>query len=532
MIKFSHVSFSYPNQERKVLNNINLELPPGSLTLVTGASGSGKSTLLKCINGLAPHFTGGSVSGEVNIYGHDPIIEGPKGLSKIVSYVFQEPESQFVFDIVEDEIAFSLENFGISREEMVNRINLVLNQLDLNFIKDAKVSSLSGGEKQKVAIASALVNDPRVLILDEPTSQLDPFTADALLKFIITLKTTMDLTILVSEHRLERLLPYADSIIHLGSQGAIKFGSTQSILHEMEQVPPIIEIARKFNLQPYPLSSGTFPEKIRMSLSDKESSSVLDQESADQTPVLECRNLSTAIKGEQILKNVNLNLNKGQIAVIHGPNGSGKTTLCRSLVGLQPSEGQFWLNGQKIKSLVTENLIKEIGYLPQNPNDLLFAETVLDELIITLNNHHLPYQNEYLREFLAHFDLDGKQGAYPRDLSVGERQRTALAAITVQQPNIIILDEPTRGMDYQNKTALCKILSIWRDQGRSICLVTHDVEFGAILADRVIFLEDGEITFDGHPKVAYTKFPRYRTQTASIFPNNNWITPEDIQENS
>lgn len=196
-----------------VLDEVNLTFKPGSLTLVTGASGTGKSTLLRCINGLVPHFSGGEIYGEVNVFDEDPISDGPQVLADKVGFVFQEPEAQFVFDTVEDEIAFALENTNIPPEEMHQRVKAILVEMKLSNLRKAKMKDLSGGEMQKVAIASALISEPQVLVLDEPTSQLDPISADEILQFIVFLKLRLGLTIIISEHRLERLLPYTDNIL-------------------------------------------------------------------------------------------------------------------------------------------------------------------------------------------------------------------------------------------------------------------------------------------------------------------------------
>jgi energy-coupling factor transport system ATP-binding protein len=532
MIEFVDVSFTYPKQSQKVLNNINLKILPGTLTLVTGASGSGKSTFLKCINGLVPHFSGGTISGRLSVFSADPIVEGPKGLAKIASFVFQEPESQFVFDVVEDEIAFSLENLGIPRDEMHTRIRQVLSQLELGDIQHKKVTNLSGGEKQKVAIASALVSYPKVLILDEPTSQLDPFAADELLKYIIELQAEMNLTVIISEHRLERLLPYSESIIHLTSQGKTMFGSPQGVLEKMEQVPPIIQIARNFNIKPYPLSAEDFPDASKFIFSGPDNDWNPNKVSRKQPPVLQCSHVSATINNRKIINDVSFSIKAGELLVIHGPNGAGKTTLCRTILGLQTYEGNILLHDEDVQKIDKNELIKAIGYLPQNPNDLLFAESVLDELKITMQNHDRSFQEEDLVAYLEKFELAEKKNLYPRDLSVGERQRTALAAITIHRPRILLLDEPTRGMDYHAKEALSQILLSWREKGHSICLITHDVEFGASIGDRVLLLENGKILFDGDPIDAYTNFPRYKTQTAQLFPDNHWITPSDILKSS
>ncbi len=527
MLKFTNVSFTYPQKTKKVLNNIGLEIPTGSLTLITGPSGSGKSTFLRSINGLVPHFTGGTISGEIQVCGQDPIKEGVEKLSSWVGFVFQEPEAQFIFDTVEDEIVFVLENNGLPKYEMENRLVEILGKLQIQHLRHRRINELSGGEQQKVAIASVLVMHPKVLALDEPTSQLDPFSADEILQLLIKLKTQLNLTILVSEHRLERLLPYVDSIINFQQEGRISFGKPQQVLETMAQVPPLIEISRRVGVSPLPLDLNSFPKDLFKSFAHSpwltSNSSKIHKE-----VLLNITHLSTKIDDHEILHDINFAIHKGEILVILGLNGAGKTTLLRSILKIIPSSGEVWMDGRNLKDLPFSEIIQSVAYLPQNPNDLLFADSIIDELNITLKNFNLEVNALNAIEFLNQFGLSEKGDAYPRDLSVGERQRAALAAITVHDPKIIFLDEPTRGLDYNNKHALADLFHRWKEIGKSIVLVTHDVEFAAQLADRVIVLNRGSIHFDGLPRECFSKIHPFQTQTAQIFPRTGWITPNDI----
>lgn len=524
MIKFDQVSFQYPNTETAVLRDVNLTIFPGTLTLLSGASGSGKSTLLRCINGLVPHFTGGMIRGKISVFNSDPIKDGPEAMATTVGFVFQEPEAQFVYDYVEDEIAFALENLGVLTDEMHRRVRSTIGNLGLSEIQQKAVISLSGGEKQKVAIASALVCEPKVLVLDEPTSQLDPVSADEVLQYILTLKHALNLTIILSEHRLERLLPYTDSILYLTDDHRYIYGTPQEILPQMDQVPPIIEIGRMLNLKPLPLTPEAFPHQDI----NVQNSKPINQESEIPDETLKLSHFYVSIGSQEIIKNVDFTLFQSEIHVLLGQNGAGKTTLLRAIMGLLPHTGDKYLFGEDISADKLRTIIEHLAYLPQNPSDLLFAETVLDELKITLDNHHLQENESELISFLDQFGLAERSHRYPRDLSIGERQRTALAAITVHDPEIILMDEPTRGLDYRNKKSLSALLHRWRDQGKTILVVTHDIEFGAMIADRVTLLEAGKIQFTGSPQVAFSEMSGYKTQSAQIFPDTGWITPAQI----
>ena len=526
MINFKDVSFQYPQAEQFLFKNVNLRIPANSLTLLSGPSGSGKSTLLRCINGLVPHFSGGAIAGEISVCGLDPIDLGPEKMAATVGLVFQEPEAQFVYDTVEDEIAFSLENFGLPRADMHRRVQEIIHALGLDSLRTRTLNSLSGGEKQKVALASVMAHSPKVLLLDEPTSQLDPATAEGFLEFLLGLKIDFGLTVLISEHRLERILPFIDHIINLDESHEISYGNPQEILPLMEQVPPMITIGRKLQLSPLPLSVSDFPEGLATGRPKMPPLSSGKQ--TDRLAIIALRDFSVSLAGEPVLDRINLDIYPGEILIILGPNAAGKTTLLRSLLGLIPSTGQRKLNGKDMHTLKLSNLVETIAYLPQNPNDLLFAETVLDELKTTLKNHALKKSEVELQKFLDLFRLASMKDRFPRDLSVGERQRTALAAITVHEPQVMLLDEPTRGMDYNAKIQLGILLKSWREQDKAILLVTHDVEFAAGLSNRTVIIEGGRIVFDGSPRAAFTQFPRYQTQTARIFPDRDWISPDEV----
>ncbi|MCD6401296.1 MAG: ATP-binding cassette domain-containing protein [Anaerolineales bacterium] len=535
---FKNVDFIYPETSTAVLSKVTLHIPEGSFTLVAGRSGSGKSTLLRCINGLVPHFTGGTIKGKIRVAGLDPVIVGPQMMSKRVGFVFQDPENQFVLDNVEDEVAFALENAAFSQNEMHSRVNEVLDLLGISHLRDRDLSTLSGGECQKVAIAASLALRPKILVLDEPTSQLDPQSAREVLDAVYRLNRELGLTIVIAEHRLERVLAYADTFVYMSKdvRGLIH-GNPQDVLSGIEAVPPVVSLGKRLGWKPIPLSiedASPFVSSLLPNISE-EFSTLIQNSALKGPPLVSARGLKVAYNGRQVLHGLDFNLWRGEIACLVGPNGAGKTTLLKTIVGLMhPQSGEVYLNGERITSTSVVEICGSIGYLPQDPNTLLFAESVHEELITTLRNHKYIAQwgedrvERTISELLKRLGLRGKGDLYPRDLSVGERQRVALGAITVTLPDVLLLDEPTRGLDYHAKQALGDLLRGWKEEGLAILLVTHDVELVASLADRLIYLQDGEIVADGLPASVFPVMSGFIPQMLRLFPNSGLLSVDDV----
>lgn len=530
MIRFEHVTYIYPDAVRPALCDVSLSIPEGAFALVMGTSGAGKSTLLRCLNGLVPHFSGGTLTGRIAVDGLDPVAATPKGMSRSVGFVFQDPEAQFVMDRVEDEIAFALENAAIPPEEMRVRVEEALAQLHLTPLRQRKLETLSGGEKQRVAIASALALRPRVLALDEPTSQLDPQSAVELLDALVRLNETLGLTVVLVEHRLERILPFVDQVIYLPEDGApVLSGAPRDVLPHVPLLPPLQTLAQALNWSPLPLTieeGAAFSSQL--SAVSRQRSEKRDK--PDVRPIVEARNLEVVYGATTALRGVDVALYPGEIAALLGRNGAGKTTLLKSLVGLlRPRHGDVLVKGRSIAKTDVADVCQRVGYLPQDPNALLFADTVLEELHITLHNHDIPMAAAPIapETLLARLGLADKAQQYPRDLSVGERQRVALGAIMITQPGALLLDEPTRGLDYRAKAQLLDLLRAWRAEGLAILLVTHDVELVAEAADRVVVMDQGEIVAQGNPADVLRASPTFMPQVAQLFMESNWLTVQE-----
>lgn len=538
MIEFEHVSFTYPGAKRRALSDLSVCLPAGELVLVAGPSGAGKSTFLRCINGLVPHFSGGTLSGALRVDGLDPVAATPQVMSRHVGFVFQDPEAQFVMDRVEDEIAFALENAAMPPQEMRVRVEETLDLLDLAPLRGRALETLSGGERQRVAIAAALALRPPILVLDEPTSQLDPKSAEDVLTALARLNADLGLTVVLAEHRLERALAFADSLLYLpGDEATPLLDDPRTVVAEMAQTPPLVRLAKALAWQPLPLTVKEglrFSRRMALPEAAANPAQTAPQLISQPAPIVEAQGVAHRYGSNTALHGVDLALHPGEIVALMGRNGSGKTTLLKTLVGLvRPAAGRVAVAGQDAARLDVAAICRTVGYLPQDPNSLLFADTVREELAITLRNHgydpaapqSLPVNPD---DLLAQLGLAHLAEVYPRDLSVGERQRVALAAILVVRPQALLLDEPTRGLDYAAKAQLTALLQGWRAAGMAILVVTHDVELAAALADRVVLMSQGEVIAAGLPGTVLGASPFFAPQVARLFPGTGWLTPEDV----
>jgi len=540
MIEFSHLTYSYPGTEATILQDLSLDVVEGEFLLVMGPSGAGKSTLLRCLNGLVPHFYGGTLSGTIRVDGRDPVALGPRGMADIVGFVLQDPEAQFVVDRVEDELAFALENQGLSPIVMRKRVEEALDQINIAHLRHRSVSTLSGGERQRVAIAAVMTLQPRVLVLDEPTSQLDPQAAEEVLDTLVKLNQDLGLTIILSEHRLERVVQYVDRILYLSGNGQPPIlDEPRKVLDRVELTPPLITLAKALGWSPIPLTikeGRRFARKAshRQPPARRAADRAPASPGANPNPPLSIsvKELGFSYNGHPALSNLSLDVRQGEFVALMGRNGAGKTTLLKQLVGLlRPDQGQVQImapaSGMAMdtRQASVEEIIKYVGYVPQNPNALLFNDTVSQELDFTQRGHGLPPGNH--NALLDTLGLSEHANHYPRDLSVGERQRVALASILVAEPQVLLLDEPTRGLDYQQKDALVAFLQHERARGRTIIMATHDVELVANCADRVILLGDGQVIVDGPARQVMSESLVFASQINKLFRNPALLTVED-----
>lgn len=527
MIAIDHLTFTYPNRPAPALNDVTWRVEAGEFVLLAGPSGSGKSTLLRCLNGLVPHFSGGLLKGQVNVYGVSAPAAGPRVLSRLVGFVSQDPESQSVLDVVEGEIAFALENAGIPPAEMRVRVEEALDLVELTPLRARSLTTLSGGERQRLAIAAALALRPRILVLDEPTSQLDPQSAEAVLQALVRLNDDLGLTIILAEHRLERIARYADRLAYLEGGRVRVDAPVREALSIIDVGPPVAQLGRAFNWQPLPLTIKE-ARPFAQALARDNGIVSLPETAGTSGASLEIKGLSFSYNGKRALNNVNIEVKSGELVALMGRNGAGKTTLLKCIIGLlQAQAGEVKIAGRSIRGRPVADICREVGYLPQYPDDLLFADSVLDELRVTLRNHGLAKSPARLYHFLNRLGLEMAADIYPRDLSVGQRQRVAFGAVTITEPRVLLLDEPTRGLDSATKDSLLDLWRRWLDDGAAILLVTHDVELAAKIADRTVMLSRGEIIASGPTREVLSSSPHFAPQIARLFPGSGWLTPED-----
>jgi energy-coupling factor transport system ATP-binding protein len=466
MIRMERFSFIYGGVGSPALNEVSLEIEEGEFVILVGPSGCGKSTLCRALNGLIPHFYGGDITGSVTVDGLEIRNTHPAKLAGIIGMVFQDPENQLVMTNVENEMAFGMENLALPRSEMRSRVDQLALYFDLRRFFKRFIPELSGGEKQKVALASVLAMKPKYIVLDEPTSQLDEETAVLFLDYLKRLNREQGIGIIIVEHRLERCLRHAQRIVLMEGGRIVLDGKPKDLMLALKEKGLIADFNRR---APH---------------------------DSDSSVVLSAQSLNFAYGDAKILNDLSLDVRSQEIVAIVGANGCGKSTLLKHLNGLlRPKDGKVMLMGQDIEKATTASLAGQIGYLGQNPNNYLFEETLTKELQFTLRNLKIKGAEweERIDWSLKVLDLERYREVFPRDLSCGERERAALASVIVGRPKILVLDEPTRGLDYGNKEKMASILDALREQGMTTILVTHDYRFVAEHATRVMKLEDGRL---------------------------------------
>jgi energy-coupling factor transport system ATP-binding protein len=530
MIEFDHVTVTYPDADHPVLRDVSLRITEGELCLVVGRTGSGKSTLLRTVNGLVPHFTGGTLAGSVRIDGRDTRDHPPRELADVVGVVGQDPLAGFVTDTVEEELAYTMEQLALAPRVMRQRVEETLDLLGLAELRDRPLRELSGGQQQRVAIGAVLTAHPRVLVLDEPTSALDPTAAEEVLAAVTRLVHDLGVTVLLAEHRLERVTQYADRVVHVVGDGTVRDGLPAVMFESTPVAPPVVELGRLAGWHPLPLS-------IRDA---RRQAGPLRERLTGPPPLPRPANRSTgavALRGRGVVvrygavvavRGIDVDLHHGEVAALMGRNGSGKSSLLWALQGSGPRHaGTVDVGGQDPKAASAATARSLVGLVPQTPDDLLYLDTV-DRELAQADRESGDRGASTARDLLDTL-APGVDGAmHPRDLSEGQRLALVLAIQLRAAPAVILLDEPTRGLDYQAKRSLVSVVHDLAGQGHSVVVSTHDVEFVAAAADRVVVLADGDIVADGPTADVVVASPAFAPQVAKILAPLAYLTVEQV----
>ena len=514
IINLKGLKFQYKSGSDLALDGIDLEVYPGEFVAVIGPSRAGKSTMCLTLNGLIPHFLEGTMEGDVSVTGKSTRESSVKVLSKEVALVFQDFESQLFSTSAALDVAFGPENFALEHEEIVRRVQDSLEMVGLSGFEQREPASLSGGEKQRLAIASALALNSPILVLDEPTTDLDPVGKSSVLKVAGMLRDTHKHTIICVEHEMEELI-VADRIV-LVIEGKIKMQGTPKdvltnvdLLSENGVMPlgipnlftalgiesaalTVEEGAEELNRLGYQLSSTLYQRLISEDLARRKSYG---------HPIIKVQNLSFGYTpSTPILKNLSFDILEGEFLAILGQNGSGKTTLAKQFNGLLlPTDGKVLVVGEDTKSSGIYKLSKTIGYVFQNPDNQIFADTIGDEVAFGPKNYKFSPEEISIRvkEALDSVGLGGREGEDPFSLTKGERQRVAVASVLAMKPKILILDEPTTGLDYKEQIGIMELLKKLNNEGTTIIIITHSMWAVSHYAHRGIVMNHGQVVLEG-----------------------------------
>ncbi|MEU0358968.1 ABC transporter ATP-binding protein [Streptomyces cyaneofuscatus] len=539
MITFDQVTVAYDGAAEPVLREVNLAVEEGELCLVVGHTGVGKSTLLGAVNGLVPHFTGGTLYGTVTVDGRSTADHPPRELADVVGVVGQDPLDGFVTDTVEEELAYAMEQLAISPAVMRKRVEETLDLLGLADLRHRALYELSGGQQQRVAIGSVLTAHPRILVLDEPTSALDPTAAEEVLAAVTRLVHDLGVTVLLAEHRLERVVQYADRVIHLPGDGRVVSGAPADIFTASSIAPPIVELGRAARWSPLPLSvrdARRAAAPLRTALAATPPPPVRPVPQEPGPALLTARGVTVAYRGVAAVREVDLDLRGGEITALMGRNGSGKSSLLWALQGSGPRKsGTVRVDrgpaesARDPKSLPAAEARQLVGLVPQTPTDLLYLESVEQELDqadteSAVREGSGPSARAILDRLAP--GIDGT--THPRDLSEGQKLALVLAIQLTAAPRVLLLDEPTRGLDYRAKTQLIAMVDELAAEGRSVVISTHDVEFAARAADRVVVMAEGDIVADGPTTEVIVASPVFAPQVAKILSPLPYLTVDQV----
>lgn len=497
MLKIENLCYRYPSRQQATLKGINLQLADGEMLLLAGRSGCGKSTLIKAVSGLLGSEERGELSGRILLQGQDVTLWAPEAIGQLVGTVYQSPDDQLFAMTVADEVGFALENQGVKQEIIDREVTKTLELVGLGGLGAQSIHKLSGGQRQRLALASILITRPRLLVLDEPVSQMNPQGVQSFMQLLLRLNKEAGIAILMIEHRVNELCRYFSRLAVMQNGQIIYDGAIEAAWQALTgrqdlglREPQTVKLCRALRLSQLTISTEKIVGMIKSECNVHPQAAVDTVAAVQQAPLLTAQGLSYTYPGSSAptLKNLSFSLQGGQITALMGFNGAGKSTLMNLLGGLaQTKAGTLSLGGRPIgKSL------GQIGYLRQEPDLMLLADTVREELCWK----NAALTQAALQQLLQQLNLTEYADDFPLALSKGQRLRVVLGAMLAKRPSLLLLDEPTTGQDEQSLGEIRRLLGDYKSQGGSIFICTHDVELAAQVADRVIVLRDGEIIAD------------------------------------
>ncbi|HML39125.1 MAG TPA: ABC transporter ATP-binding protein [Bellilinea sp.] len=488
-VQIENLTFRYRSRDIPAIKDINLMIEPAQVVLIAGASGCGKTTLARCINGLAPRSYKGDLAGSIHLMGQDVKTLSLAKISQLVGTVLQDPERQILGSIVMNEVAFGLENLALSRGEIRERVEESLTRLNIRHLMLRETHYLSGGEKQKVALAGVLAMHPSILLLDEPLASLDPASALEALQVIRRLANE-GMTVLMVEHRVEDVLRIHPERVLFMKDGEIRYDGKAEHLadrvdyHEVKlPAPMIMSLARQ---DPEPAEIKTLPSAA-----------------GSRDVLVSFRDVSFGYgDGPEVLHGVNLDIRRGDVIAVLGPNGAGKTTLIKHAIGLlKPRGGDVLIEGKSTRDLSVAEIAHTLGYVFQSPSHMLFAPTVHDELAFGPQNlgHTRAEIETDVNQAVEIVNLEGYETTPPLSMSFGQQKRVSIASILAMRSRILVMDEPTAGQDYMNYMDFMQSI-VQLPSFESILFITHDIDMAVIFANRVIMVNQGTVVADGKPQ--------------------------------
>ncbi|HEY3426131.1 MAG TPA: energy-coupling factor transporter ATPase [Negativicutes bacterium] len=523
IIELQNVSFTYGNRTIPTVVDVSFTVRQGEFVLITGATGCGKSTLIKMLNGLIPHESGGRLEGKIIVGGENTRTVQVSELSRLVGMVFQNPDDQIFSTTVQDEVAFVLENMGTAPASIDLKVRKALSAVGLNGKERTSVHAMSGGQKQRLAVASVLAAQPKILVLDEPISQLDPRGADELLAILVKLNRSFGVTVVMVEHRLHEVAPLCERIIVMDQgkvawDGSINkaFLETEVFLRHGLRLPQPVDICYRLGISPPAVSSTDTVAAIRRKFpevgqtaccpANKIVTVPMQHEGISSKEVINIKNLNFRYEknGIQVLAGINLSVGQGEIVALMGTNGAGKSTLLQHICGiLKGDAGQVLVKGTAA-GIHTDY----VGMVMQNPDLMLFNTSVYDEIAFGLRQQKTVAQQVVTQQvglIIQQLRLQGLEKDFPLALSRGQRLRVAIAAVLAGRPAVLLLDEPTTGQDIGHIEDIVRLVQEFAAAGGTVLFCTHDAEIAARLATRIVVMAHGQMMADGLPALVFSQ---------------------------